>query len=244
MTHRRSSSSPSASSSSSPSPSARAFALGVLLAAVLPFARPSPAAAEPSDGELVWIGVGLALPTYALGVTLHEGSHAVAAKMMGAEVLSINLLPGRDPGTGAFHFGLTRVRGLGSPSRKAFFYLAPKLTDSLLLGGFTGLVLTDAWPDSRYGQLALTVLATGFWIDFTKDVLSFSPNNDIVKVMHLAGLTTEWRKLPVRLGYATIAVTLAFAVARGYERTFEDPDAPAARRAPRPLVLPLLRGSF
>lgn len=222
---------------------------GAVLAATTTAIAPSPAAAEPSDGELVWIGIGFALPTYALGVTLHEGSHAVAAKMMGAEVLSIDLLPGRDPGTGAFHFGLTRVRGLGTPPRKAFFYLAPKLTDSLLLGGFTGLVLTDAWPDNRYGQLALTVLATGFWIDFTKDVLSFSPNNDIVKVMHLAGLDTEWRKLPVRLGYATIAVTLAFAVARGYERTFEDPDAPGAARstarfAPRQLVLPVLRGSF
>lgn len=211
------------------------------------FVAPAPAAAEPSDGELVWIGLGMALPTYALGVTLHEGSHAVAAKMLGADVLSIDLLPGRDPNTGAFHFGLTRVRGLTSRSQKAFFYLAPKLTDSLLLGGFTGLVLTDAWPDNRYGQLALTVLATGFWVDFTKDVLSFSPNNDVVKVMHLAGLTTEWRKLPVRLGYATISVTLAFAVARGYQRTFDDPDAPeepAARFAPRQLVLPLLRGAF
>jgi hypothetical protein len=222
------------------------LACTAIAAFALAVAAPSPAAAEPGDGELVWIGVGLALPTYAIGVTLHEGSHAVAAKLLGADVLSIDLLPGRDPNTGAFHFGLTRVRGLTSPSQKAFFYLAPKLTDTLLLGGFTGLVFTDAWPDNRYGQLALTVLATGFWIDFTKDVLSFSPNNDVVKVMHLAGLTTEWKKLPARLGYATISVTLAFALVRGYQRTFEDPEnpEPAVRFAPRQLVLPLLRGAF
>lgn len=209
-------------------------------------AAPSPAAAEPSDGDLVWLGVGLALPTYALGVTLHEGSHALAAKLLGAEVLSINLLPGRDSSTGAFHFGLTRVRGLANKRQKAIFYLAPKLTDSLLLGGFTGLVLSDAWPSNRYGQLTLTVLATGFWVDFTKDVLSFSPNNDVIKVMHLAGLTSEWEKLPARLGYATIAVSLGYFVVRGYQRAFDDPDeaGSAARRPPRQLVLPLLSAAF
>ncbi len=224
------------------------------LAALAAFAAlslaPSPAAAEPSDRTVILVGVGLALPTYAIGVTLHEGSHAVAGKLMGAEVLSIDLLPGRDPSTGAFHFGLTRVRGLRSPAQKTFFYLAPKLTDSLLLGGFSALVFTDAWPSNRYGQVALTVLATGLWVDFTKDVFSFSRTNDVVKVMHLAGLTTEWRKLPARLGYATISGALAFAVVRGYLRTFEDDsddendDPSAALTAPRELLLPMWQGSF
>jgi Peptidase M50B-like len=194
------------------------------------------AAAEPSDRRLVWVGIGLALPTYAIGVTLHEGSHALAARMMGAEVLSINLLPGRDPATGAFHFGLTRVRGLESRGAKAFFLLAPKVTDSVLLAGFAALVFSDAWPSHRYGELALTVLATGTWVDFSKDVLSFSPFNDVVKVMKLAGLHSEWQRLPVRLGYATVAVVAAAAVARGYRRTFE---APGPTPAPA-LMLPVL----
>ena len=54
------------------------------------------------------------------------------------------------------------------------FYIAPKITDALLLGGFAALVLTVAWPNNRYAQLALTVFATGLWIDFSKDVLLFS----------------------------------------------------------------------
>ena len=41
--------------------------------------------------------------------------------------------------------------------------------------------LTGAWPHNRYGQLTLTVLATGFWVDFSKDVVLFSATNDVVK---------------------------------------------------------------
>lgn len=207
---------------------AAALVAGVIGASLGP-ARP--AQAEPSDAELTWLGVGLALPTYALGVSLHEGSHALAATLVGAEVLSLSVLPGRDPQTGAFHFGLTRVRGLGSRGNKLFFYLAPKLTNTVLLAGFTGLVVSDAWPDNRYGQLTLSVLATGLWVDFSKDVLSFSPHNDVVKAMSLCGLRSEWARLPVRLGYATLAVTWAFFVARGYQRTFADPSAPSAPAA-------------
>ena len=220
----------------------RALGLALAAAATATAVAPRPAAAEPGTGALVGVGIALALPTYAVGVTLHEGSHAIAAKLVGAEVLSIDLLPGRDS-TGAFHFGLTRVRGLSSSSEKYFFYLAPKLTDTLLLAGFSGLVFTDAWPGNRYGQLALTVFATGLWVDFTKDVLSFSPANDIVKVMNLAGLTSEWSRLPVRLGYATIAVTMAFAVARGYQRTFGDDDDDSAP-PPVQLIVPVLSTRF
>ncbi|MEZ4360347.1 MAG: hypothetical protein R3B48_09215 [Kofleriaceae bacterium] len=216
----------------------RAAALTALVAGALASA---PAEAAPSDEELLWLGAGLALPTYAIGVTLHEGSHALAAKLVGAEVVSLRLLPGRDPSTGAFHFGLTRVRGLRCDAQRVWFLTAPKLVDLTLLGGFTGLVLSDAWPRNRYGQLALTVMATGLWIDFSKDVLSFSPHNDVVKVMTLGGLTDEWRRLPWRLGYATVAVTLAFVVARGYERTF---DAAPATPAARAVALPVLHGRF
>ncbi len=196
----------------------------------------TPVRAEPSDSELVWVGVGLALPTYALGVTLHEGSHALAAKLVGAEVLSLSVLPGRDAQTGAFHFGLTRVRGLESRGEKLFFYLAPKLTDTLLLTSTAGLTLTGAWPDSRLAQLTLTVLATGFWVDFAKDVISFSPYNDVVKAMTLVGLRTEWQRLPARVGYAALVAGWGYLVVRAYRRTFDDP-APSA--GPAAFILPV-----
>jgi hypothetical protein len=101
-----------------------------------------------------------------------------------------------------------------------------------LLGGFAALVFTGAWPHNRYGQLALTVFATGLWIDFSKDVVLFSPTNDVVKVFDLWCMT-GWRQLPARLVYAGLVVGLGFIVARGYERTFDrTPDTSPTAIAP------------
>jgi hypothetical protein len=179
-------------------------------------------------------------PTYFVGVVAHEGSHAIAAKLVGAEVVSISFLPGRDPQTGAFHFGLTRVRGLRGKDEKLFFFLAPKITDAILLGGFGALVLTDAWPTNRYGQLALTVLATGFWVDFSKDVLAFRKSNDVVKVFDLWCLTTTPRQVAARLAYTAAIAGFGYLVYRGYDRTFSDPADPAART----VVFPVFAAGF
>ena len=208
---------------------------GTLIAGVL-FA--STARADPSDRTLVLTGLALAPPTYLLGVSLHEGSHALAAELVGASVDSLHLFPpGRDPSTHTFRFGWTYVHGLRSRGDQVAFYIAPKLTDAALLGGFAALVFTDAWPHNRYGQLALTVLATGWWIDFSKDVVLFAGTNDVVKVFDLWCMT-GWRQVPARLVYAGVSVGLGLIVAHGYERTF---DRPAT--AP-PVSLPLLAMTF
>ncbi|MBC7973703.1 MAG: M50 family metallopeptidase [Myxococcales bacterium] len=194
---------------------------GTLIAAVLVVLWPGPARAEPSDQRLVLTGLAMAPPTYVLGVALHEGSHALAAVMVGARVEQLRVFPpGRDPGTKTFRFGWTYVRGLRTRHARIAFYLAPKVTDVALLGGFAALVLTDAWPHNRYGQLALTVLATGLWIDFAKDVLLFSRTNDVVKVFDLWCMK-GWRQVPARLVYAGMIVGLGALVARGYQRTFD-----------------------
>jgi hypothetical protein len=196
------------------------------------------ARAEPSDRALVLTGLAMAPPTYLVGVSLHEGSHALAAKLVGATVETLHVFPpGRDPSTGTFRFGWTYVRGLRSDSDKIAFYIAPKVTDAALLGGFAALVFTGAWPNNRYGQLGLTVFATGLWVDFSKDVVLFSPTNDIVKVFDLWCLT-GWRQLPARLVYAGAAIGLGLAVARGYQRTFD--------RTPRggEVVTPLIATAF
>lgn len=196
--------------------------------------------AEPSDRTLVYVGLGLAPPTYLLGVTLHEGSHAVAAKLVGADVDLVHLFPpGIDPRSHRFRFGWTYVHGLRSRNQRALFYVAPKITDALLLGGFAGLVLTDAWPTNRYGQLALTVLATGLWIDFAKDLVLFHSGNDIVRMFQQWCLT-GWRQVSARLVYAGAAAGLGYLVVRGYQRTFEAP-APTTARA---LVVPLVTKLF
>lgn len=197
------------------------------------------AAAEPSNSTLVYVGLAMAPPTYVAGVSLHEGSHALAAKLVGADVEELHLFPpGIDPHTNTFRFGWTYVHGLSSRGERAFFYVAPKITDAVLLGGFAALILTDTWPHNRYGQLALTVGATGLWVDFSKDVVLFSPQNDIVHFFDQLCLT-GWRQVPARLVYAGVAGGLAYFVVRGYEKTFSEPAVNAT-----PLVLPILSSAF
>lgn len=205
----------------------------LILAATATIAR-----AEPSDERLFYTGLALAPPTYLVGVALHEGSHAVAAKLVGAQVLDVHLFPpGRDPKAGKFRFGWTYVRGLRGKSERIFFFIAPKLTDAALLGGFAALVLTDAWPENKYGQLALTVFATGLWVDFAKDVVVFNKHNDVVKVFNLWCMT-GWKQIAPRLVYAGAAVGLGALVAHGYKRTFSDDVSMQAR------IVPLLTGRF
>jgi hypothetical protein len=181
----------------------------------------STARADPSDRALIVTGLAMAPPTYLVGVSLHEGSHALAAALAGGTVDKLHLFPpGRDPSTGTFRFGWTYVHGLRSTADKVAFYIAPKVTDAVLLGGFAAAVFTGAWPHNRYGQLALTVVATGLWVDFSKDVVLFAHTNDVVKVFDLCDLT-GWRQLPARLVYAAAVVGLGLVVAHGYERTFD-----------------------
>ncbi len=210
-----------------------ACCLSTALVAMLPSTT---ARAEPSDRDLLLTGFLLAPPTYFLGVTLHEGSHALAAKIVGADLVSLSILPGRDKRTGAFHFGLTRVTKLHGRGNRALFLVAPKITDSILLAGFGALVLTDGWPRNRYGQLVLTVAATGLWIDFAKDVLTFSKFNDVIKLGDLYCVNTEWRRLPARLIYGALAAGFGYLVYRGVERTFDS--SPAASGSPRYLDTP------
>ena len=198
------------------------------------------AAADPSDTRLVVTGLLLAPPTYVLGVTTHEGSHALAAKLVGADVEELHLFPpGIDPHTKTFRFGWTYVNGLTTKADKIFFYIAPKITDLALLGGFAAFALTDAWPRNRYGELVLTVLATGWWVDFSKDVVLFSNTNDVVKVFNLWCLT-GWRGFAARLVYAGMVAGTGVVVAHGYLRMFDH----STTDVPANIMLPVLTTSF
>jgi hypothetical protein len=204
----------------------------IAVAAVL---AATPASADPSDTRLVVTGIALAPPTYVLGVTTHEGSHALAAKLVGADVDELHLFPpGIDPHSHTFRFGWTYVHGLTTRGDRLLFYIAPKLTDLVLLGGFAGLVYTSAWPSNRYGSLVLTVLATGWWVDFSKDVVLFSSTNDVTRFESVACLT-GWRRAVARVVYAGVVVGAGIVVAHGYERTFSRDDA---------TVVPMLATSF
>jgi hypothetical protein len=198
----------------------------------------SAAAAPPSDTKLVLVGLAMAPPTYLAGVTLHEGSHAIAAELVGGDVESMRIFPpGIEPRSKKFRFGWVYATGLRTKPQKILFYIAPKITDALLLGGFTALVFTSAWPQNKYAQLALTVGATGLWVDFSKDVVLFSRHNDVVKVFN-QWCMKGWKQLPARLVYAGAVAGFGYVVARGYQKTFADEPVAA------PLVMPLVNGSF
>jgi len=208
-------------------------ALSTLVALVL---MSGVASAEPDNTDLVLVGLAMAPPTYLVGVTLHEGSHAVAAKLMGADVTEIRLFPpGIDPKANKFRFGWVYAQGLRTKGEKIFFYLAPKITDSVLLGGFAALILTNTWPENRYAQLALTVGATGLWVDFSKDVVLFSRHNDVVKALRLWCMTGI-KQLPARLVYGALVVASGYTVVRSYQKTFGEQTGTMA--------MPLLTGSF
>jgi hypothetical protein len=209
------------------------------LLALLALLAASPAHAEPSDRTLVYAGLGMSIPAYFLGVTVHEGSHAVAAELVGADTLQLHLLPGRNPRNGAFQFGWTRVQGLEGDGERQLFLGAPKIVDAVLLGTYGVLWATDGLPEGRWGHLVVQVLATTFWVDFAKDVLVFNRHNDVVRMFTMAGLDTEWKRLPARVLYAAADAGLAYLVLRGWVDLFEKDDAEA-----EPLVVPLVAGGF
>jgi hypothetical protein len=196
---------------------------------------------RPATGHLVLAGLAMAPPVYALGVTLHEGSHALAAVALGIEVTSIRLYPGIHPRNGHFYFGWVDVRGMDTRGERIVFLAAPKLTDLVLLGGYAALVLTDTLPASRYGQLALATTATGLWIDFSRDIVAWWPHNATVRVYHQLGARSELGKLPFRLLHAGLSALASIAIVKGYQGVFADGDAGDAETT---LAVPVWSAAF
>lgn len=207
---------------------------------VLVGAGPESARGEPSDRNLILGGLALIPPTYGVGVVVHEGSHALAAKLVGAEVTTFRPWPGRDPVSGAFQFGLTRVSGLRGTGDRLLFFFAPKVADAALLGGYLAWFESSHYPAGSVAQLFATVMATGLWIDFAKDTLAFSRHNDLVKAGRLLGLDSEWQRLPLRLAFAAASAGLGLIVWRGHERLFASND-PTSSETPRLVPLANLR---
>lgn len=188
---------------------------------------------DPSTETLLIVGAGAAVPSYVLGVALHEGSHALAAKAFGAEVTEVRITPGRKGGR--FHFGYTSWRGRLSRGQMTVALLAPKVTNLLFLGGYAALVGFDALPSDEAASLAVTVFATAQWVDLTKS-LAWNPGEDVNRVYAMHGLDF-WEALPFRLTHLTLSVATAFLLARGYEEVFD------GRAAPK-ILAPLAAGAF
>ncbi|MCP4447731.1 MAG: hypothetical protein GY811_20695 [Myxococcales bacterium] len=192
----------------------------VLVAAILLRTSGAEAQERPRDRNLILAGMAMGIPTYTLGVALHEGSHALAGKALGARVTDYSLVPGFHPRTGTFYFGYVTVFGLKNDRQRAMFLLAPKLTDSILLGGFSALYGFDALPNNAYANTAFLVLATGFWVDFSKDIFSFSDKNDTIKIYNMLGLDSELRRVAVRLVHAGLSFAMGYSIYQGYRDLF------------------------
>ncbi len=190
---------------------------------------------QPSDKKLVLAGSAMAIPTYMLGVVIHEGSHALAGKMVGAKVTDYSLIPGFHPRTGKFFFGYVTVQGLRTEGQRAWFLIAPKVSDTILLSGFSLLYATGSLPSNAYAQTGVLVLATGFWVDFSKDIFAFWDHNDTVKVYNAIGLRSELSRIPARLVHLGLSVAMGYAIYRGYEDLFEEETDPMAQ----PLLVPM-----
>ena len=125
-------------------------------------------------------------------------------------------------GNGKFYFGYVSVIGLRSEGQRAFFLAAPKLTDIALLGGYSLLYATDTMPSNAYAQTAVLVLATGFWVDFSRDIFAWWDHNDTMKLYKSIGVESELGRLPLRVLHAGISAGLGYAIVRGYQDLFED----------------------
>ena len=182
----------------------------------------------------------MGVPTYALVLMSHEGSHALAAKLLGAEITDMSLMPGPHPRTGKFFFGYVSVRGLKTKEHKAFFYAAPKITDALMLGGYAALNLSGNMPSNPYGKLGVLVLATGYWVDFTKDVIAFWDHNDTVKLYKLMGLKNEWERLSGRIVHLSLSALAGYVLVKGYQELLEEEQSGMSNA----LILPLMSKPF
>jgi len=201
---------------------------------------------DASTGALVATGLALAVPSYWLGLTVHEGSHALAAKAFGAEVTELRLWPGRHPRTNTFFFGWVSYRGNLSKGEKTVFFLAPKIADLVLLSTFVTLQATGTLPDNDYAALTIAVFATGSWVDFSKDIIAFRPANDVMRVHAMYGNDTELDRLPWRLLHAGVSAAAGYFIVREYADIFDSSDAEqtAGVSLPRTFMLPLWDARF
>ncbi len=179
---------------------------------------------KPSNSVLLQTAALLAVPTYFLGVTMHEGSHALAAKALGADDVSITILPTRT-NKGMFALGKTHIGSFpGETVDKDFVWvLAPKATDLLIMGIYSGILESGNMPKNKWAQLSLSMLGTLALLDFSKHIFATDPNNDMVWIYEKMGAKNESEKLPYRLIHTSLAIGGAIEVGKGWYRLLKGP---------------------
>ena len=183
-----------------------------------------PPPTPPSAWQLVLEGAALALPDYVLQLAMHEGSHALAAVILGGEVTGMELLPKRVDGT--IRFGETTWKGNFTPTETAVTLLAPKILDMGLIAAYTALLHSDAYPSNKHVQLTLLVVATGAWIDFSKELVLRDSTRDLPQIFETLGIPED-KQWPYQIAYGALSLAGAFQLGQGFYRLFKAAPLPA-----------------
>jgi len=179
---------------------------------------------QPGPLPLLLIGGLLAAVDLPVGTAIHEGSHALVVLAAGETVTEFDITPGYVETVHGkkWLWGRVRYEGELSTNEKILFFTAPKIVDTVILGGYAALLESDSLPKNKWAQLPLAVLATGAWIDFSKDLFATAPHRDQVKLFNLLGAETETERLPYRLLHGTLSVAAGIEVGRGIHKLFSD----------------------
>lgn len=170
---------------------------------------------------------GMLVADFFLQTTIHEGTHAIAAKRQGFKITVFRPFPGYTP-EGHFSFGFFRGerqgRELGN-SENGLITIAPKFTDVGMLYSYIIFEEFNLLPENQYAQLAMWVVAFGAWVDFSKDVCAGicyqSPSNDVVNYEKSMGYNSPWEKLAVRGSIVLIAGFASIPLYKGLRKAID-----------------------
>jgi len=175
--------------------------------------------------KLFLTGVGLAPLELFLGITIHEGSHALWAKAMGATILEFKPWPHVD--RDGFYFGamVNSTKKSWSAKNHILIYAAPMVTDAVVLMTYGGLVLSDALPENKYAQMVMFVFAAGHLVDMTNHMVARNKHTDTAMIEKLLVKDKGWKKWQARLmmrGSQAVMITAGTAfLIRGAMKIFE-----------------------
>lgn len=167
---------------------------------------------------LTFEGLVLAIPTFFVTTTIHEGSHALVVWLNGGDITRFRPWPSSVDGQ--FYFGYTEWEGTLSNRALALSSIAPKLMDTAILAAYTAIIETDANPNTQQGKLILAVVAAGAWVDLVHDLFSNDPNNDMTKFREAVGIDTRGERAGFYAIWSAIALGGGIEISRGLFQAF------------------------
>jgi hypothetical protein len=206
----------------------RGLAAVVLAPALAVGLAPGRAHAEDElTGPMAAVGIlGWSVPSCLAYMVLHEGSHALAGKAVGAEVASIRLRPGSEDGV--TFLAATRLEGEMTDAEAAFVTIAPILTDLTLLLAYGLLYELDALPANEHVRLPLVMLAMWPFSDLTANLIPAPIGATEVEELYDHWELGTWGRLPLRLLHAGLIAVSGYYLMRGLDGIGDRDDAPDA----------------